>query len=77
MANRLNRTTKLLAVRMLCEGSSIRSVNRITGTHHDTIGRLILSFGNASRNFLDEQPLGRGLGFRTLREVRADHQRVP
>ncbi len=39
---------------MLCEGNSIRSVERMTGIHRDTIMRLGLNTGNACRNLMDE-----------------------
>jgi hypothetical protein len=40
MANNLETEKKVLAVSMLAEGNSIRSVERITGIHRDTILRL-------------------------------------
>jgi len=40
MANELKTEKKAQAVAMLCEGSSIRSIERITGIHRDTVMRL-------------------------------------
>lgn len=54
MANRLSHDKRKMVLRMLCEGCSIRSVERLTGVHRDTIGKAILSFGNGCRNFMDE-----------------------
>src|SRR5262249_2765293 len=49
------------------EGNSIRSAERLTGTHRDTIMRLLVSVGARCRAFLDERM--RGL---ELRHVEAD-----
>jgi transposase-like protein len=37
MANKLSVDEKVSAIGMLCEGSSIRSIERITGIHRDTV----------------------------------------
>lgn len=47
MANNLPNDKKVLAVSMLAEGSSIRSIERITGVHRDTIMRLGVRVGEA------------------------------
>ncbi len=39
MSNNLETGKKVMAVSMLCEGSSIRSIERVTGIHRDTIMR--------------------------------------
>ncbi len=54
MANKLSNDLKTTAVSMLCEGNSIRSVERMTGIHRDTVMRLGVAVGEASRNLLDE-----------------------
>jgi IS1 family transposase len=36
---------QVAVIQMLCEGLSIRSVNRLTGVHRDTIGQLLLKVG--------------------------------
>jgi IS1 family transposase len=45
MANNISIGKKIIAVSMLCEGSSIRAVERVTGVHRDTIMRLGLRVG--------------------------------
>ncbi|MBN2296348.1 MAG: IS1 family transposase [Pirellulales bacterium] len=47
-----------LALQLLLEGNSIRSTERITHIHRDTICRLIVRFGEACRDFLDERMQG-------------------
>lgn len=47
-----------LALRLLVEGSSIRSTARITGLHKKTICKLLVYFGDACRRFLDERMTG-------------------
>jgi len=44
-----------LALQLLLEGNSIRSTERITRIHRDTICRLIVRFGDACREFLDKR----------------------
>ena len=58
MANTLNTEKKVAAISMLCEGASIRAVERITGIHGDTIGRLALRIGNACKAIMDEKMRG-------------------
>src|SRR5258708_33035395 len=58
MANNLENSKKVMAISMLCEGSSIRSVSRITGVHGDTIGRLALRVGDACAKIMDEKMRG-------------------
>jgi IS1 family transposase len=55
MANVTKTETQKLAIRLLCEGNSIRSTSRITGCHKGTIGKLILAFGQAAKNLMDER----------------------
>lgn len=40
---------------MLCEGSSIRSIERVTGIHRDTIMRLGTRVGAACKRIMDEK----------------------
>lgn len=54
MANVLPTEKKTTAVSMLCEGNSIRSVERMTGIHRDTVMRLGARIGEACRDLLDE-----------------------
>src|SRR6185312_2832490 len=52
---------------LLIEGNSIRSTERLTGVHRDTIMRLLVQAGNGSLALLDERM--RGL---KLRHVECD-----
>lgn len=53
MANILPTEKKVLAVSMLAEGSSIRSIERVTGVHRDTIMRLGVRVGQACAKLHD------------------------
>lgn len=55
MANTLPLEKKIMAVHMLCEGSSIRAIERVTGIHRDTIMRLGVRVGEGCRKLLDEK----------------------
>jgi IS1 family transposase len=54
MANVLPFAKQVLAVNMLAEGSSIRSIERVTGVHRDTVMRLGVRVGMACHTLLDE-----------------------
>src|SRR5580700_812309 len=64
MANKLSPEKKAAAISMLCEGSSIRSIERITGIHRDTIMRLAVRVGEGCKRIMDEKL--RGLTCRRL-----------
>ena len=66
---RLPVKTAKLVLQLLLEGGSIRSTERITHVHRDTICRLIVRFGDACHDFLDERM--RGL---TLMHLQFDEQ---
>lgn len=53
MAYNLETAKKVQIVAMLCEGSSIRAIERITGVHRDTIMRLGVRMGDACAKILD------------------------
>jgi len=55
MANKLSTDEKVSAVGMLCEGNSIRSVERMTGIHRDTVMRLGVRMGEGCQRILDEK----------------------
>jgi len=55
MANNLETAKKVQIVAMLCEGSSIRAIERITGVHRDTIMRLGVRVGEACKRIMDEK----------------------
>jgi hypothetical protein len=53
MANVLNTDKQIAAIRALAEGSSIRSIERITGIHRDTIMRLRVRVGKGCAQIMD------------------------
>ncbi len=55
MSNNLATETKIQIVSNLAEGSSIRSIERITGVHRDTIMRLGVRVGEACATVLDNK----------------------
>jgi IS1 family transposase len=52
--NRLPEEKRLAIISALVEGNSIRSTERMTGVHRDTILRLLVSVGDACGRFLNE-----------------------
>jgi transposase-like protein len=54
MANLLDTDKKIAVVAALTEGSSIRSIERMTGVHRDTIMRLGVKVGQGCTALLDE-----------------------
>lgn len=58
MSNTLKTEMKVMAVSMLAEGNSIRSVERVTGVHRDTIMRLGVRVGEACAKIHDEKMRG-------------------
>jgi IS1 family transposase len=55
MANILDKTKQVAIISALAEGSSIRSIERITGVHRDTIMRLGVRIGKGCAGLLDEK----------------------
>ena len=55
MANILSTEKKIAAVGMLCEGNSIRSIERMTGIHRDTVMRLGIRMGQGCQRIMDEK----------------------
>lgn len=53
MANVLKRDKRVTVISMLLEGSSVRSAERITGVHRDTILRLMVRVAEACARFSD------------------------
>lgn len=53
MANVLKRDKKVAVITQLLEGSSVRSAERITGVHRDTILRLMVRVAGAAAAFSD------------------------
>ncbi len=55
MSNVLPREKQLAVLGALTEGCSVRSTERMTGVHRDTICRLLVRVGNGCANVLDEK----------------------
>jgi IS1 family transposase len=55
MANNLNTDKQIAVIGALAEGSSIRSIERITGVHRDTIMRLGVKVGQGCTALMDEK----------------------
>lgn len=48
----------LIALHMLCEGSSVRAVSRVTGLHKGTVLKLLVAAGEACERFMAERIVG-------------------
>lgn len=55
MANVLSKNKQIGIAAALAEGSSIRSIERMTGVHRDTIMRLGVRIGQGCMRLLDEK----------------------
>src|SRR4051812_24463628 len=55
MANQLSSERKTTAIQMLCEGASIRAVERMTGIHRDTVMRLGVRVREGCKAMMDEK----------------------
>ncbi len=62
--NKLSINLKATAISMLCEGNSIRSIERMTGIHRDTVMRLGVRMGEGCKVIMDERL--RGLNSRVI-----------
>jgi IS1 family transposase len=69
VANFIGREKQVQILRLLSEGNSIRSTERLTGIHRDTIMRTVVRFGNQCRAFLNES-----LSNLSLEHVQLDEQ---
>jgi IS1 family transposase len=69
MANVLAADKQRMALQMLVEGNSLRSVTRLTGTHRTTVMNLLVSFGDACRQFMDEEMRGLTLDHLEVDEI--------
>jgi len=58
MSNNLPAEKKITAVSMLCEGNSIRAIERMTGVHRDTIMRLGVRVGQGCAALMDDKMHG-------------------
>src|SRR5437764_14722151 len=57
----LSRETQLRVLHLLVEGTSLRSVTRLTGVHRTSAMRLLLRAGRACRRLLDRRMMGLSL----------------
>ena len=64
MANILPKEKQKIVIGALAEGSSIRSIERLSGIHRDTIMRLGVHVGKACEKILDQKM--RGLNCKAL-----------
>jgi len=55
MANQLPKDKQIAVIAALAEGSSIRSIERMTGIHRDTIMRLGVRIGQGCAALLDRK----------------------
>ncbi len=53
--NRLSLDRRTAAIGCLVEGNSIRSTERMTGIHRDTVMRLLVEVGTGCAALMDEQ----------------------
>lgn len=58
MSNNLPTEKKITAISMLCEGNSIRAIERMTGVHRDTIMRLRVRVGQGCAEIMDDKMHG-------------------
>lgn len=58
MANILSRDKQISALHHLVEGNTIRSTERLTGVHRDTIMRLLVRFGGKCQELMDQRLRG-------------------
>ncbi len=58
MANVLSVDDQISVIHHLVEGVSLRSISRMTGIHRTTILKILVKFGDACRDFLDQQMRG-------------------
>ncbi|MCI0331808.1 MAG: hypothetical protein L0228_01115 [Planctomycetes bacterium] len=69
MANALTADKQRMVLHLLAEGNSLRSVERLTNVQKKTATRLLVRFGHACRQFLDEEMRGLKLEHLEVDEV--------
>jgi IS1 family transposase len=69
MANNLSLEKQTMAIHALAEGNSIRSIERMTNIHRDTIMRLGVKVGQACEALLDEKMRNLSLGSIEVDEI--------
>ena len=58
MANILSKEKQEIVIGALAEGTSIRSIERLSGIHRDTVMRLGVRVGESCKQILDEKMRG-------------------
>src|SRR5271154_5087366 len=69
MANVLNTDKQITVIHALAEGNSIRSIERMTNIHRDTIMRLGVKVGESCSTLLDEKMRNLSLGSIEVDEI--------
>ena len=69
MANHLKSDRKQAIIGLLVEGCSIRSIERVTGVHRDTICRLLVRVGEHCEEIMDREMRGLSCGSLQLDEM--------
>jgi hypothetical protein len=69
MSNELKNEKKAQAVSILCEGNSIRAIERMTGIHRDTVMRLGVRVGEGCQRIMDEKLRNLNCGLIEVDEV--------
>jgi IS1 family transposase len=67
--NKLSQDKQILILSSLVEGNSIRSIERITGVHRDTIIRLMVSAGNKAQSIMDNDMMNLKSNFIEVDEI--------
>lgn len=67
--NKLTTEKQILILSSLVEGNSVRSIERITGVHRDTIIRLMISAGNKAQSIMDNDMMNLQCNFIEVDEI--------
>ena len=67
--NKLSQDKQALILSHLAEGNSIRSIERLTGVHRDTIMRLLLHAGDAAQDVMDRRMKNLPCGYVQMDEI--------
>src|ERR1700688_1979628 len=70
--NRVPLARRTQIINCLVEGNSIRSTERMTGTHRDTICRLLVEVGEGCDKIMDEEMRGLPCARIDVDEIRAN-----
>src|SRR2546426_399566 len=67
--NALNIEQKSLILSLLSEGNSIRSIERMSGVHRDTITRLMVAAGEQCHKFMDSRMINLRVNYLQCDEI--------